>query len=283
MNQIRNNPQAANLLRSIFSNDHERGKVSIETEKYVRKAFTIEAVQVTPENFAQVAEWCDGVITTDVTTPERRQFIKVRVHHPLSERQTKAYVNDFVLFAGKGFKVYTPKAFAHTFEPVFRADTKPEQSIGSVVTTEEIIPGITATRTEEVYTHPAFPELAEGTPDEWAPPGTDEFSSAYPGQTADVAGASREDLVAKVNESIDVIENARLVDATLSAKGLGSVEVTHPTVEEVIPASAKEDVYVTDAEFATLGEANLLDESKNYVVLSEAEKLAMDVANQKES
>lgn len=87
----------------------------IKTEKYARKPFIIDAVQVTEENLEKVAEWCMG----EVVQADGRRYVKVRVHRPLNERQTKAFVGDWVLYAGTGYKVYTDKAFLGSFEPVF--------------------------------------------------------------------------------------------------------------------------------------------------------------------
>lgn len=85
--------------------------MTIETTKYVRKPFEVEAVQVTEENIEEVKDWCQGTLMSD-----NRPFIKVRVARALNERQTKAYPGDWVLYAGTGFKVYTSKAFHKTFE-----------------------------------------------------------------------------------------------------------------------------------------------------------------------
>jgi len=98
--------------------------MSIQTTKFVRKPFVIEAVEVTAENIEQVAKWCSGeVFTTGPKTvpeaePGNLKYVKVKVQHPLNERQTRAFVRDWVLKAGSGFKVYTPKAFANSFERV---------------------------------------------------------------------------------------------------------------------------------------------------------------------
>lgn len=86
----------------------------LETFKYVRKPFDIDAVQVTTDNIQEVATWVDGEVRTD----NLGQYVKVRVHRPLNDRQTKAYVGDWVLYAGTGYKCYTPKAFASSFERV---------------------------------------------------------------------------------------------------------------------------------------------------------------------
>lgn len=86
----------------------------LETTKYIRKPFNIDAVQVTATNIEEIAKWVDGETRTD----DLGQYVKVRVHRPLNDRQTKAYIGDWVLYAGTGYKVYTPKAFANSFEQV---------------------------------------------------------------------------------------------------------------------------------------------------------------------
>lgn len=90
--------------------------MSVETTSYVRKPFEVSAVQVTEENMEDVKDWCQGVVEYEGESVTRR-FIRVRVARVLSERQTKAYVGDWVLYAATGFKVYTQKAFHKTFEP----------------------------------------------------------------------------------------------------------------------------------------------------------------------
>lgn len=101
--------------------------MSIKTEGYSRKPFHVDAVQVTAENLEEVAAWCAGEIRTSKKTirneetneiVERKEipFIKVDVHRPLNDRQTKAYPGDWVLLSDAGFKVYTQKAFENAFE-----------------------------------------------------------------------------------------------------------------------------------------------------------------------
>lgn len=99
----------------------------LEIGKYVRKPFHIDAVRVTDENIGEVASWASGEVRTD---SDGSKYVKVRVHHPLNPRQTQAYVGDWVLFAGTGYKVYTPKAFTNSFEPVPAESALPtEESI----------------------------------------------------------------------------------------------------------------------------------------------------------
>lgn len=92
--------------------------MSVQPTKYVRKAFAVEAVEVTRDNVEEVAEWCGGEVKTSPGKGGRRQqqFVKVPVKNPLNDRQTRAYPGDWVLSAGAGFKVYTQKAFSASFE-----------------------------------------------------------------------------------------------------------------------------------------------------------------------
>lgn len=85
----------------------------MQTVKYVRKTFFVDAVQVTADNMEDVAQWCQGEVREE---EDGTRYIHVRVHRPLNERQTKAYANDWVLYAGTGYKVYTTKAFSSSFD-----------------------------------------------------------------------------------------------------------------------------------------------------------------------
>lgn len=88
----------------------------METSKYVRKSFDVDAIQVTDENIEEVAQWCGGTIETPhALSLEEAKHIKVRVRYPINERQTKAFVGDWVLNSGRGFKVYTNNAFNKQF------------------------------------------------------------------------------------------------------------------------------------------------------------------------
>jgi len=96
------------------------------TTKYVRKPLFVDAVQVTEQNFADIARWCFGEIGNIDETPVDRsadvqptkQYIHVRVHNPKNPRQTKAFVGDWILYTERGYKVYTTKAFQANFDPV---------------------------------------------------------------------------------------------------------------------------------------------------------------------
>lgn len=84
----------------------------MQTNRYNRKSFSVDAVQVTEENMEEVAKWCQGQIREE----NSRKYIQVRVVRPLTERQTKAFAGDWILYAGTGYKVYTNKAFVGSFD-----------------------------------------------------------------------------------------------------------------------------------------------------------------------
>ena len=87
-------------------------------QQFVRLPFYVDAVQVTQDNMAEVAEWCSGRIQQADLRSGPVDYIKVAVPHTVSERQTMAFVGDWVLKAGKTFKVYTQKAFDGSFEAI---------------------------------------------------------------------------------------------------------------------------------------------------------------------
>lgn len=91
---------------------------SVQTQEFRRKSFNVQAVQVQPDNMKDVAKWCGGQIMDDGEKEGHlsREYIKVRVAYPINERQTQAYLGDWVLKSGKSFKVYTNSAFEKSFE-----------------------------------------------------------------------------------------------------------------------------------------------------------------------
>lgn len=115
----------------------------IEIYKYARKPFVVDAVQVTAENMAEVAHWCNGEVRTvkesGVSSVIGTQYVAVRVKRPLTARQTKAFAGDWVLASGPSFKVYTPGAFEKSFsiipsdEPLDFVDLEPEAAVEAVV------------------------------------------------------------------------------------------------------------------------------------------------------
>lgn len=93
----------------------------METTKFVRKPFPVDAVRVTLENIDEVAAWCGGEVRLGAGRPGRKveieTYIKVPADRPLNEKQTQAYIGDWVLKAETGgFKVYTNRAMDNSFQ-----------------------------------------------------------------------------------------------------------------------------------------------------------------------
>lgn len=104
---------------------------NVSTTKYVRKPLYVDAVQVTNENFLEVVDWCQALVGAQgseagtETRPAKgveldpsKHYIRIRVHNPQSQRQTKAFVGDWILYTDRGYKIYTDKAFQANFDEV---------------------------------------------------------------------------------------------------------------------------------------------------------------------
>jgi hypothetical protein len=103
----------------------------LQTQRFVRMPFYVDAVQITSENMEQVAKWCNGDVRTS-SKPDRdlqnleeggngyvpEKYIKVRVVRPANDRQSMAFAGDWILYAGTGYKVYTDRAFKKSFDAV---------------------------------------------------------------------------------------------------------------------------------------------------------------------
>lgn len=137
----------------------------LKTHKFARKPFYVDAVRVSEENMEKAAEWCGGeiqvseavpdmevrgVVQPGTGTPEAR-YVKVKVHRPLTDRQSMAFIGDWILFAGTGFKVYTPKAFDKSFEKV-RTLTKAQADEAGITVPHEPSQKPTFTNDEEGVT-----------------------------------------------------------------------------------------------------------------------------------
>lgn len=91
--------------------------MTINPTKYVRKPVVVEAIRVTEDNFFEVAMWCGGdAIIDNFPQGVNERHIRVRVHSPQSERQKRAHIGDWILYANRGYKIYTDKAFKNSFE-----------------------------------------------------------------------------------------------------------------------------------------------------------------------
>jgi len=93
--------------------------MTMQTQRFSRRPFDVEAIQVKKGNMEEVAEWCKGEVVLPNTESQdpSGSYIQVDVLAPASERQSRAFPGDWVLLlqGGKSFKVYTPKAFNKNF------------------------------------------------------------------------------------------------------------------------------------------------------------------------
>lgn len=94
----------------------------METIRLARHVFYVDAIQVTEENMPAVAEWCGGRIQATDPKNGLRRYIKVDVPRAHHENQTKAFVGDWVLSNGMGFKVYKDGPL---FKDFHRVDEEP--------------------------------------------------------------------------------------------------------------------------------------------------------------
>lgn len=93
--------------------------MGVTTKQYVKKPLHVEAVRVTKRNFNELVKWCRGKVQTE--SPESPQnpgakYIKIQAHNPINNRQTKAFVGDWILKTDRGFKVYTHQTFKQSFD-----------------------------------------------------------------------------------------------------------------------------------------------------------------------
>lgn len=93
----------------------ESTEVALAPQKFMRKPFFVEAIQVTTENMFAVAAWVKGKVEEDPESYGNISFIRAEVLRPLNDRQTKAFVGDWILHSDTGFKIYTASAFSRCF------------------------------------------------------------------------------------------------------------------------------------------------------------------------
>lgn len=87
--------------------------MSFDPQKYERRTFVVEAVQVSRENMPQVIQWSGGTLLEDDL---HRPYISIDVNRPMNPKQTMAYEGDWVLKTSTGFRIYTNHAFDRSFE-----------------------------------------------------------------------------------------------------------------------------------------------------------------------
>jgi hypothetical protein len=110
--------------------------MGVTTQRYIKKPLHVEAVRVTRKNFRDLAKWCDGKIQTEQADSAQNpgaKYIKVQAHNPINNRQTKAFVGDWILRTDRGFKVYTHQTFTQSFDEENQGKSYPYMNGGYVV------------------------------------------------------------------------------------------------------------------------------------------------------
>lgn len=88
--------------------------MGVTTVQYIKKPLYVDAIRITRTNFDDVAAWCSGRIQNE----RSKKYIKIKAHNPINNRQTKAFVGDWVLRTERGFKIYSHQAFQDSFDKV---------------------------------------------------------------------------------------------------------------------------------------------------------------------
>ena len=86
----------------------------METKAARRRTFDVEYVIVSEENIEEVADWSKGTIGGEGVDG----YIRLQDKNAINQRQTKAFVGDYVVKYGKSFKSFTDSAFEKAFEEI---------------------------------------------------------------------------------------------------------------------------------------------------------------------
>ena len=97
----------------------------VKPRPYIRKNFPVVAVQVNAGNMTQIAEWCGGIIKVSPANeryPES-EYVFIEAYRPTHDRQTRAYVGDWIVKSEKGYRVFNHRAFKDNFERQYETQT----------------------------------------------------------------------------------------------------------------------------------------------------------------
>ena len=96
----------------------------IVTATYRRKTFRVQAIQVTKENLADIAEWCGGKVSIETSGPGGglgEAYIMVEIGQVNGRVQVGfAHAGDWVtrLNVSDNYRVYKDKSFKEAFEEI---------------------------------------------------------------------------------------------------------------------------------------------------------------------
>lgn len=94
--------------------------MELETTEYVRKVFTVRAVEVTFKNVEQIAAWCKGKVDSETTrllgNDTELPVIKLQGQGEDRGKELVARLGYFIVEAKGRFRVYKAPQFHATFE-----------------------------------------------------------------------------------------------------------------------------------------------------------------------
>lgn len=101
---------------------HEKEKSTpMDMKQYFRRPFDVNAVEVTPDNAEQVAEWCGGTVAQGDYKHSKYKIqlpvVKVPGNGPHKGKTVDARIGYFVVEHNGSFRVYRPQQFEQTFHP----------------------------------------------------------------------------------------------------------------------------------------------------------------------
>jgi hypothetical protein len=93
----------------------------MDMKKYFRRPFEVNAVEVTPDNAQEVADWCGGTVAQGEYKHSKYKIqlpvVKVPGNGPNKGKAVDARIGYFVVEHNGSFRVYRPKQFEETFHP----------------------------------------------------------------------------------------------------------------------------------------------------------------------
>jgi hypothetical protein len=90
----------------------------MEFEEFVRRSFTIKALQITEENIGDIATYAGTEVLTDRKRWEGKPHILILTEHPNRQPQMHPlFIGDWVTETDGGLQRYKDNRFRTTFEP----------------------------------------------------------------------------------------------------------------------------------------------------------------------
>jgi len=93
--------------------------------RFIRRPFVVLGYQVTADNMEEIATWCRGHVIPADEDRNEKAFVRVPVDRPTNQKQTQAFVTDWVILAfnqrnEESFKVYPQDWLRKNFVPLPR-------------------------------------------------------------------------------------------------------------------------------------------------------------------